>query len=220
MASKNLYFGNLPFGTTSADLEQLFGQYGTVTKAQVITDRETGRSRGFAFVEMSDGVEAAINALKNVEFHGRRLTVNEAKPREERPRAGGYGGVAAASPGAVKEAAADMAAAAVAAATAAGEETVTDCRLSNSCRTPQDASLGVRHYHLFPRLFRLRPLRPPAYGEGYDSGPLDFEVTLMHRVPAVAFSPPSRPRPPPPRSRRTPVRPVTSRSPKASNGPS
>ena len=93
MASKNLYVGNLPFSTTTADLEQLFGQYGTVTKAQVITDRETGRSHGFGFVEMSDGVEAAIEALNESEFQGRRLTVNEAKPREERPRGGGgYGG--------------------------------------------------------------------------------------------------------------------------------
>jgi RNA recognition motif-containing protein len=92
MANKNLYVGNLPFGTTNADLEQLFGQYGQVAKAQVITDRETGRSRGFAFVEMSDGAEAAIQALHDTEFQGRRLTVNEAKPREERPRGGGGGG--------------------------------------------------------------------------------------------------------------------------------
>jgi RNA recognition motif-containing protein len=92
MASKNLYVGNLPFSTTQTDLEQLFGQYGTVTKAQVITDRETGRSRGFGFVEMSSGAEEAINALNNAEFQGRRLTVNEAKPREDRPRGGGGGG--------------------------------------------------------------------------------------------------------------------------------
>ena len=92
MATKNLYVGNLPFSTTSSDLEQLFGQYGTVTKAQVISDRDTGRSRGFGFVEMSDGAEAAVEALNNAEFQGRRLTVNEAKPREERPRGGGYGG--------------------------------------------------------------------------------------------------------------------------------
>jgi RNA recognition motif-containing protein len=92
MATKNLYVGNLPFSTTSSELEQLFGQYGTVTKAQVISDRDTGRSRGFGFVEMSDGAEAAVEALNNAEFQGRRLTVNEAKPREERPRGGGYGG--------------------------------------------------------------------------------------------------------------------------------
>jgi len=90
--AKNLYVGNLPFQTTNADLEQLFGQYGQVTKAQVITDRETGRSRGFAFVEMGDGAEAAIQALHDTEYQGRRLTVNEAKPREERPRGGGGGG--------------------------------------------------------------------------------------------------------------------------------
>ena len=92
MANKNLYVGNLPFQTTNADLEQLFGQYGQVAKAQIITDRETGRSRGFAFVEMSDGAEAAIQALHDTEYQGRRLTVNEAKPREERPRGGGGGG--------------------------------------------------------------------------------------------------------------------------------
>ena len=92
MASKNLYVGNLPFSTTNTELEQLFGQYGTVTKAQVITDRETGRSRGFGFVEMNEGAEAAIDALNEAEFQGRRLTVNEAKPREERPRTGGPGG--------------------------------------------------------------------------------------------------------------------------------
>ena len=94
MASKNLYVGNLPFTTTQQELEQLFGQYGTVTKAQVITDRETGRSRGFGFVEMSSGADEAVAAMNGAEYQGRRLTVNEAKPREERPRGGGggYGG--------------------------------------------------------------------------------------------------------------------------------
>ena len=94
MASKNLYVGNLSFSTTSEDLEQLFGQYGQVIKAQVMSDRETGRSRGFAFVEMADGADAAITATNGAEFQGRRLTVNEAKPREDRPRGGGggYGG--------------------------------------------------------------------------------------------------------------------------------
>jgi RNA recognition motif-containing protein len=92
--SKNLYVGNLPFSATAADLETAFGQYGTVTRAQVMTDRETGRSRGFGFVEMSDGADAAIQALNGAEFQGRTLTVNEARPREERPRSGGggYGG--------------------------------------------------------------------------------------------------------------------------------
>src|SRR5215207_6874783 len=92
MSTKNLYVGNLPFQTTQAQLEQLFGQYGTVTKAQVIMDRETGRSRGFGFVEMSSGAEEAVSAMNGAEFEGRRPTVNEAKPREERPRGGGYGG--------------------------------------------------------------------------------------------------------------------------------
>jgi RNA recognition motif-containing protein len=90
--SKKLYVGNLAFGTTGADLEELFGQFGTVTGAQVVTDRETGQSRGFAFVEMSGGAEAAIQALNMKDFQGRSLTVNEAKPREDRPRGGGYEG--------------------------------------------------------------------------------------------------------------------------------
>jgi RNA recognition motif-containing protein len=97
--SKNLYVGNLPFSTTADDLREAFGQYGSVTQAQVIEDRETGRSRGFGFVEMADGADAAIENLNGAMFQGRTLTVNEARPREERParsggnreRSGGYG---------------------------------------------------------------------------------------------------------------------------------
>ena len=91
-ALKNLYVGNLPFTTTSDDLVALFGEHGTVQRAQVVNDRDTGRSRGFGFVEMTEGAEAAITALNGAEFQGRTLTVNEAKPREERPRSGGGGG--------------------------------------------------------------------------------------------------------------------------------
>jgi RNA recognition motif-containing protein len=90
--SKKLYVGNLAFGTTTDDRTALFGQYGTVTSAQVGTDRETGQSRGFAFVEMSSGAEEAIQALNLSNFQGRGLTVNEARPREDRPRSGGGGG--------------------------------------------------------------------------------------------------------------------------------
>ena len=90
--SKNLYVGNLPFGTTTDDLRDLFAQYGNVKSAQVVMDRETGRSRGFGFVEMNDGAEAAIDALNGKDFQGRSLAVNEARPREERPRGGGGGG--------------------------------------------------------------------------------------------------------------------------------
>jgi RNA recognition motif-containing protein len=89
--SKNIYVGNLAFATTSADLEKLFGQYGTVTKAMVMTDRETGQSRGFGFVEMASGGDDAIKALNLTEFQGRSITVNEARPREDRPRGGGGG---------------------------------------------------------------------------------------------------------------------------------
>lgn len=91
---KKLYVGNISFQTTSDDLVQAFSQYGTVLGAQIVSDRETGRSRGFAFVEMHDGADEAIAALNGAQLSGRTLTVNEAKPREERPRSGGggYGG--------------------------------------------------------------------------------------------------------------------------------
>ena len=90
--SKKLYVGNLAFGTTSDDLVELFGRFGQVSSAQIVTDRETGRSRGFAFVEMTNGGDEAIQGTNMAEFQGRNLTVNEAKPREERPRSGGGGG--------------------------------------------------------------------------------------------------------------------------------
>lgn len=90
--SKKLYVGNLSFSTTSDDLLALCGEYGQVTSAQVVTDRETGRSRGFAFVEMSSGADEAIQGLNMREYQGRTLTVNEAKAREDRPRGGGGGG--------------------------------------------------------------------------------------------------------------------------------
>jgi RNA recognition motif-containing protein len=86
--SKNLYVGNLPFSATADDLREAFGQYGTVTSAQVVSDRETGRSRGFGFVEMADGADEAIANLNGAQLEGRTLTVNEARPREDRPRAG------------------------------------------------------------------------------------------------------------------------------------
>ena len=93
MGSK-LYVGNLSYNTTSSDLEQLFAQHGSVQSAEVISDRETGRSKGFGFVQMGSDEEAqaAIAALSGQEHDGRTLTVNEAKPREDRPRGGGGGG--------------------------------------------------------------------------------------------------------------------------------
>lgn len=93
MGSK-LYVGNLSYGVSSSDLEQLFGQHGTVQSAEVIADRDTGRSKGFGFVQMGSDEEAqaAIAALHGQEHDGRALTVNEAKPREDRPRGGGGGG--------------------------------------------------------------------------------------------------------------------------------
>jgi len=91
---KKLYVGNLSYSMSSSDLEQLFGQYGTVQSAQVIQDRETGRSKGFGFVEMSSDQEAqaAIQGLNEHEHEGRPLAVNEARPREERGGGGGGGG--------------------------------------------------------------------------------------------------------------------------------
>ena len=90
--SKSLYVGNLAYSVTASDLEQLFGQYGKVIKAQVMTDRATGQPRGFAFVEMDSGAAEAIAGLNLKDFQGRALTVNEARPREDRPRKGGGGG--------------------------------------------------------------------------------------------------------------------------------
>jgi len=91
---KKLYVGNLSYSTSSSDLEQLFGQYGTVQSAQVIQDRETGRSKGFGFVEMGSDAEAqaAIQGLNEQEHQGRPLAVNEARPREDRGGGGGGGG--------------------------------------------------------------------------------------------------------------------------------
>jgi cold-inducible RNA-binding protein len=93
--STKLYVGNLAFQTSSDDLHQLFSQAGTVESATVVEDRETGRSRGFGFVEMSSKEEgaAAIQQFNGQEFNGRNLTVNEARPREDRGnRGGGRGG--------------------------------------------------------------------------------------------------------------------------------
>ena len=93
MGSK-LYVGNLSYNTTSSDLEQLFSQHGTVQSAEVIADRDSGRSKGFGFVQMGSDEEAqaAIAALNGQEQDGRTLTVNEAKPREDRGGGGGRGG--------------------------------------------------------------------------------------------------------------------------------
>ncbi len=93
MGSK-LYVGNLSYNTTGSDLEQLFSQHGTVQSAELIADRDTGRSKGFGFVQMGSDEEAqaAIAALNGQEHDGRALTVNEAKPREDRPRGGSGGG--------------------------------------------------------------------------------------------------------------------------------
>ena len=91
--AKNLYVGNLSWEATSDDLYALFQEHGAVKRAQVISDKETGRSRGFGFVEMNNDAEAqkAIDALNGTDYRGRPLTVNEARPREERGPAGGAG---------------------------------------------------------------------------------------------------------------------------------
>jgi hypothetical protein len=92
--SKKLYVGNLSYSVTDSQLEQMFAQFGSVSSAQVIMDRDTGRSKGFGFVEMSNDqeAEAAINALNGQDNGGRPLTVNVARPKAEGTRSGGYGG--------------------------------------------------------------------------------------------------------------------------------
>jgi cold-inducible RNA-binding protein len=94
--SKKLYVGNLSFDVTQDQLQSMFSPYGGVQSAQLISDRDTGRSKGFGFVEMSSEKEAAaaISGMNGQMVDGRALTVNEAKPKEDRPRTGGggYGG--------------------------------------------------------------------------------------------------------------------------------
>ncbi len=91
-----IYVGNLPFSAGEDDVRSLFQEYGSVEEVSLVSDRETGRPRGFGFVEMdSQGANAAIQALDGMEYGGRNLRVNEARPREERPPrrdGGGYGG--------------------------------------------------------------------------------------------------------------------------------
>lgn len=88
---KKLYVGNLSFNTTERELRELMEQYGSVESVSLITDRETGQPRGFGFVEMSEGADAAIKALDGSEMGGRNLKVNEARPREDRGGGGGGG---------------------------------------------------------------------------------------------------------------------------------
>ncbi|MGE5675856.1 MAG: RNA recognition motif domain-containing protein [Mycobacterium leprae] len=95
--TKTLYFGNLPWAVTNEDLTNAVAQHAEVISARIATDRETGRSRGFGFVEVpADAADAVIAALNGAEWEGRPLTVNEARPREERPAGGagrgGFGG--------------------------------------------------------------------------------------------------------------------------------
>ncbi len=92
--AKKLYVGNLPYSVSDSELQKMFEEYGTVDSAQVIMDRDSGRSKGFGFVEMSsdDAAQSAINGLNEQDMGGRALTVNEARPREDRGRGGGGGG--------------------------------------------------------------------------------------------------------------------------------
>ncbi len=83
--SKKIYVGNLPFSATDDEVRQMFGEHGSVSSVQLITDRETGRPRGFGFVEMEDGADEAIEALDGSMMGGRSLKVNEARPRTDRP---------------------------------------------------------------------------------------------------------------------------------------
>jgi RNA recognition motif-containing protein len=92
--AKKLYVGNLPFSATREDLTELFSQAGEIAEVTIITDRDSGRSKGFGFVEMAteEGAQEAIKRFNGFTLDSRPLTVNEARPREERPRGGGFGG--------------------------------------------------------------------------------------------------------------------------------
>jgi cold-inducible RNA-binding protein len=91
---KNIYVGNISFQTSEQDLDAAFSAYGQVERVQIVKDRDTGQSRGFAFVEMANNAEAdkAMEALNGADMGGRTLTVNEARPREPRQGGGGFGG--------------------------------------------------------------------------------------------------------------------------------
>ncbi len=89
--SKRIYVGNLPFSATDDEIRSLFGEHGTVNEVHLVTDRDTGRPRGFGFVEMADGADEAIQALHQQDMGGRALNVNEARPRQERGGGGGGG---------------------------------------------------------------------------------------------------------------------------------
>ena len=95
--AKRIYVGGLPYTATEEDLENLFSSAGAVKEATIVTDRYTGQAKGFGFIEMESDTDAdnAINTLNGTMLGGRTLTVNEAKPREDRPRAGGGGGYGA-----------------------------------------------------------------------------------------------------------------------------
>ncbi len=90
--TKKLYVGNLPFDATADELREAFSAFGRVLSATIATDRDSGRSRGFGFVELAEGAEEAIQGLNQARFGGRNLTVNEAKPREDRSQAGAPSG--------------------------------------------------------------------------------------------------------------------------------
>ena len=87
--SKRIYVGNLPFSATEDEIRALFAEHGDVVSVSLVTDRDTGSPRGFGFVEMEEGADAAISALDNHEMNGRALKVNEARPRENRGGGGG-----------------------------------------------------------------------------------------------------------------------------------
>jgi len=89
---KKLFIGNLAAGTTAEDLNTMCAEFGQVSSSKMAIDRDTGANRAFGFVEMTEGAEAAITGLNNREWKGRNLTVNEAKPKEARPKTGGTGG--------------------------------------------------------------------------------------------------------------------------------
>ena len=90
--TKKLYVGNLPYDATADELREAFSAFGRVLSATIATDRETGQSRGFGFVELAEGAEEAIQGLNQARFGNRNLTVNEAKPREDRPAGARTGG--------------------------------------------------------------------------------------------------------------------------------
>ena len=185
---KKLYVGNLSYNVRDDDLQQVFAQYGTVPSAQVIMDRDTGRSKGFGFVEMGTDPEAqaAINGMNGQDLDGRAIVVNEARPREERPggsaaaaaAAGGGGGTAAVAAATAAAVAATAAAAAATAAVVAATAAAAVAATAVAAATAAAAAAARRRWRRRPRRLLSRVAAVKPTGKAVQRGAPPFSSAL------------------------------------------